>query len=141
VRSAVGRLADEEVAHVLHAGDYVSPFVLKEVLKCPGDFVGVFGNNDRDKVLLSKVSAGRIHPGPYELRLPDHRILILHEPYVLEAIAASGLYDLVIFGHTHEAVVERKGRTLVVNPGELGGWLYGRATFAIYESLARILRE
>lgn len=135
VRRAAQCFADEGVAHLLHAGDYVSPFVLKELLKCPGDFIGIFGNNDGDKVLLSKVSDWRIHPGPYELRLPDHRILILHEPYALEAVAASGFYDLVIFGHTHEAVVERKGRTLIVNPGELGGWLYGRATFAIYESL------
>ncbi len=135
VRRAVKRLVDEGVVHLLHAGDYVSPFLLKEVLECPGEFVGIFGNNDGDKVLLSRVSGGRIHPGPYELRLADRRILLLHEPYALEAMVAGGLHDLVIFGHTHQAVVERKGRTLIVNPGELGGWLYGRATFAIYDSL------
>ncbi len=134
VRRANRRFADEGVEHVLHAGDYVSPFVLKEVLQSPGEFTGIFGNNDGDKVLLSGVAGGRIHPGPHELRVADHRILILHEPYALDAVAASGFYDLVIFGHTHEALIERKGRTLLVNPGELGGWLYGRATFAIYDS-------
>ncbi|NOY54311.1 MAG: metallophosphoesterase [Deltaproteobacteria bacterium] len=127
-------LRKEGIELLLHAGDYIAPFVLRRLLKSAPEFVGVFGNNDGDRVLLSKTAEGRVHPAPFELTLPEHRIMILHEPYGLEAIVKSGLYHLVVFGHTHEALLERHGGTLVINPGETGGWLYGRSTAALYDT-------
>jgi len=56
----------------------------------------------------------------------------MHEPACLEALAAGGKVDVIIYGHTHEIDV-RTGRTLVINPGEGGGWLSGRATAAILD--------
>jgi len=132
--AALTLLREEGAELLLHGGDYIAPFVLRRLLKESPEFVGVFGNNDGDRVLLSKTAEGRIHPPPFELTLPDHRIMILHEPYGLEAITESGLFDLVVFGHTHEALLERHGRTLVINPGETGGWLYGRSTVALYDT-------
>jgi len=52
-------------------------------------------------------------------------------PVLLKALAESGLYDIVIYGHTHQAVIEKRGRTLVVNPGELCGCLTGRSSYAL----------
>ncbi len=135
--TALTLLREEGMELLLHGGDYIAPFVLRRLLKEAPEFVGVFGNNDGDRLLLSKTAGGRIHPAPYELSLTDHRIMILHEPYGLEAIVESGLYDLVVFGHTHEALLERHGKTLVINPGETGGWLYGRSTAAIYDTESR----
>lgn len=137
IQRAIQLFQEEGIELLIHAGDYISPFVLKEFLKGVPEFIGVFGNNDGDKLLLSKTAQGRIHPAPYELSLPDHRIMILHEPYGLEAVIQSGLYDVVIFGHTHESRLDRQGETLVFNPGELGGWLYGRCTVGIYDSQSR----
>jgi putative phosphoesterase len=137
IHRAIQLFQEEGIELLIHAGDYISPFVLKELLKGVPEFIGVFGNNDGDKLLLSKTAQGRIYPAPYELSLPDHRIMVLHEPYGLEAVIRSGLYDAVIFGHTHQSRLDRQGGTLVINPGELGGWLYGRSTVGIYDSKSR----
>ena len=59
-----------------------------------------------------------------------------------EPIAKSGEYDVVIYGHTHEIDVRKEG-TLIVNPGETGGWTTGRSTVAIVDldSLEAEIRE
>ena len=40
--------------------------------------------------------------------------------------------EVVVTGHTHKPEVGR-GEPLLVNPGELGGWLTGRASLAILD--------
>lgn len=131
---ALGLLRERGVSLVLHAGDFVSPFTAEPFRKANLRVVGVFGNNDGDKLYLQKQFAevGELHFGPHELELGGRKILLMHEPRALEALAASGRYDLVVYGHTHRPEV-REGPSRVVNPGELGGWLTGRATCALVD--------
>jgi putative phosphoesterase len=59
-RKAIKLFNDRKVKYVIHAGDYTSPFTLKlfKELKCK--YVGIFGNNDGDKLLLLERSEGNI---------------------------------------------------------------------------------
>jgi len=70
-----------------------------------------------------------------ELEVAGRRVAVYHgtSPILLRALVESGLYDVVVYGHTHQAVVERRGGTLVVNPGELCGCLTGRSTYAVVD--------
>ncbi|ANQ53163.1 metallophosphatase [Thermosipho sp. 1063] len=120
---------------VFHCGDFVAPFILPYFLK--EQFYGVFGNNDGEKLLLSQKSNYRIKPGPYEITLNNFKILIMHEPYALNAAKNSDLYDFVFFGHTHELLAEKHNNTLIINPGESSGWLTGKATAVILEPLTK----
>jgi hypothetical protein len=43
----------------------------------------------------------------------------------------SQIYDIVVYGHTHDPVIEKQGKTLAINPGECGGWLPGRSAIAL----------
>ncbi|MCK4687182.1 MAG: metallophosphoesterase family protein, partial [Candidatus Lokiarchaeota archaeon] len=44
-------------------------------------------------------------------------------------------FDIILFGHTHALMNKRyENGVLVVNPGELCGYLTGRATFAIVDT-------
>ena len=63
-------------------------------------------------------------------------------PELALPLARSGNYDLVVFGHTHE-VEERIEKGLMLNPGEVGGWLTGRCTVALVdlESLEVEIRD
>jgi putative phosphoesterase len=73
IKKAVDLLNESKVEHVIHAGDFTSPFtfsILKD-LKC--GFTGIFGNNDGDKLLLQKMSRGRIFNQPIFLNLPERR--------------------------------------------------------------------
>jgi uncharacterized protein len=129
---AAGIFNDMEVDHVLHAGDLVSPFTSIPLKTLNMDFTAVFGNNDGERVGLSNVFRGRIHRAPHSFEIGGKKILLMHEPDALDALVASGHYDAIIYGHTHEPEI-RKGRTLVINPGEACGWLKNRRTIAVWD--------
>jgi putative phosphoesterase len=121
------------VEHIIHAGDYTSPFTYKVIKNFKGGFTGIFGNNDGDRVLLNNMYQARIYPQPHVFSLDGRKIVVMHEPGVVDAVAESGHYDLVIYGHTHEPVIRRVKDTLVVNPGEAAGWLYGKPSVAVVD--------
>lgn len=121
-----------KVRMVFHAGDYIAPFSLNplnQILHC--DYRGVFGNNDGERIGLERIAGGRVHPSPAEFAIEKWRVLVAHELPAPEATAVDKAYRLVAYGHTHLPEVKRVGETLVVNPGECGGWLFGRCTVAI----------
>lgn len=130
-KKAIELFNNKNVQHVIHAGDYTSPFTLKlfKELKC--SFTGVFGNNDGDKILLLERSEGNIHYQPYILTLNNKKIIIMHEHYIVNALADSGHFDIIIYGHTHIPDIRKINKTLIINPGEVGTWLYGTHTVAI----------
>ncbi|NOZ25248.1 MAG: metallophosphoesterase [Nitrospirae bacterium] len=133
IAEAVSVFNEKGVSLVIHAGDFTSPFSLKPFGDLKADFVGIYGNNDGDKLLLRDRSKGRIHRQPHKFTFADKRIIVMHEPDLVDDLAASGHFDLIVYGHTHRAEVQRIDDTLVVNPGEAGHWLYGKATVAVVD--------
>jgi len=134
LRGALKRFRARGAELVLHAGDFVSPFMALPFKEAGLKVIGVFGNNDGDKLYLRErfSQTGELNFGPHELELSGRRILLMHEPRALSALAASGHYDLIVYGHTHEVDL-REGPPLILNPGECGGWLSGRATCALVD--------
>jgi putative phosphoesterase len=131
IKKAVRLFNERGVVHVIHAGDFTSPFTFRVLKDLQCAFTGIFGNNDGDKLLLHRMSEGRIFNQPHIFELDGKRIVVIHEHQIAEALADSGHYDLVIYGHTHKAEVRKAGAALVVNPGEAGSWLYGKSTVAV----------
>jgi putative phosphoesterase len=133
ITKAVGVFNDAEVSRVLHAGDLVAPFVSKPLANLKADLTAVFGNNDGERFGLAHVFQGKIYRPPHLLNIEGNRILLLHEPDNLKALADSEYFDVIIYGHTHDVDIQR-GKTLVINPGECGGWLRGRRTVALWDT-------
>lgn len=131
LKKAVDYFNARKVNHVIHAGDFTSPFTFRVLNSLQSGFTGIFGNNDGDRLLLQKHSEGRVHNQPHILELNDRKIIVMHEHHVIDALAQSGFYDLVIYGHTHIPDIKTLRNTLVVNPGEASGWLYGKPTLAV----------
>lgn len=136
IKKAVGLFNREEVATVLHGGDIISPITAKEFGALKAPLIGVFGNNDGDILFLTKrfEKIGTLHPKRWEGELDGKKCLLIHEPDMLEALALSGVYDVIVYGHTHRAEISRKGKTLVINPGEGGGWITGKSTVALLDT-------
>ena len=131
IREAVEIFKEKDVDLVIHAGDYIAPFAVAPLRDLDCEYVGVFGNNDGERLGISKISQGRISVHPHSMEFGGKKILVLHEPGELNALIKSQMYDIVIYGHTHDPLVEKEGRTLAINPGECGGWLRGRCTIAL----------
>ena len=96
--------------------------------------IGVFGNNDGERIGVAKrfESLGEVHNNLAEVEVGSRKICAMHYPELAEAIAQSGEYDIVIYGHTHQ-IDARQEKSLILNPGEVGGWVTGKSTVAIVD--------
>lgn len=135
IRKAVDFFNDKKISFVLHAGDIISPICVKELRRLKMKMIAVFGNNDGEKNLWrEKIKGwGEVYDGFYETVIEGQKILLIHEPYHLDALSLSQKYDVIIYGHTHNVDQKQTGKTLIVNPGECGGWLNGKSTIAVLD--------
>jgi putative phosphoesterase len=140
VEKAVKYLNDQKVGLVLHAGDYVAGFVIPKFKQLNCKLIGVFGNNDGDHELLKKrfseTTNCTIHDRFAAVEVEGYRIALLHgeETELLNAIIECGYFNAVIHGHSHNKSIEKKGKTLAINPGELCVYLTGKPTIAILDT-------
>lgn len=138
IEAAVKRFNSEKVALVLHAGDYVSPFVTKPFGKLKAKLIGVFGNNEAEKELIKnrfEEIGAEIRGKLADLTVENRRIAMYHgeNNLLLDIIIRSKLFDVVVTGHTHWPKIEKIDGVLVVNPGEACGWLTGKKTIALVD--------
>lgn len=126
IRKAIRLFTDENAEAVLHAGDFIAPFAVKEIMKFEGKVTAIFGNNDGEKKGILKLGFDVADP-PRTVELGGRRALLSHAP----PEDTEGV-DVVIFGHTHEVMAEQ-GTPLLLNPGECGGWLSGRCSVALLD--------
>jgi putative phosphoesterase len=140
IEKAIQTLNQQNVGLVFHAGDYVAGFVIPKFKQLNCNLIGVFGNNDGDHELLKKrfneTTNCTIHDRFAQATIDNYRIALLHghETELLDAIIDSGYFDAVIHGHSHNKGIERKGKTLAINPGELCGYITGKPSIAILDT-------
>jgi hypothetical protein len=146
VDQAVKKLQEAKVELVLHAGDYTSPFVIPHFKPFKGKFVGVFGNNDGDHEFLKRRfnEFGLDMRGIFaEVKADGLRIALLHggesgsppgPSELLKSLLDSECYDVLVYGHSHDAKAYKKGKMLIINPGEVCGYLTQKPSVAVFNT-------
>ncbi len=134
---AVKIFNDVSVDRVLHAGDLVSPFVISKLSDLDAKLHYVWGNNEGDRLhILKKFEEIGIEPaGSFEsIEIDDHNIALFHgeNEEIVESLAASGKYDVVVRGHTHKSGI--KENPLVINPGAVSGYLAEERTVGLLDT-------
>lgn len=141
IERAIERLKEERVILVLHAGDYISPFTAKPFANLDAPIIGVFGNNCAETETLSRVysEVGADLRGYFaEVKEDGLRIALTHGHIKSEMDKAmGGGYDVVVMGHSHRASVREENSILVINPGEVCGYLTGNSTVAFLDTEKR----
>jgi len=142
IDKAVERLNRENVDLVLHAGDYIAGFSIQHLKPLKARLIGIFGNNDGDHELIQKKfkELGAELRGRFaEVIVDGLRIAMLHgqEEETANSLINAGSHDLIVHGHTHEAKTHQKGKTLIVNPGEVCGYVSGKSTIATLNTKTR----
>jgi len=138
IQKAVKVFHSSGVELVIHVGDYCSAFTATSFKDLNTKLVGVFGENDGDRMELRKEYekiGAEIHGEFHILEVEKKRIAITHgtDLKVIEGLANSDSFDLIVYGHTHVPKVTRINKTLLVNPGEACGFLYGKRTVAVVD--------
>ena len=143
VDKAIEKLNREKVGMVLHAGDYVAPFTVVRFKQLKAKLIGVFGNNDGDHEFLKKrfadIETAEIRGNFAEVIVDGLKIALLHgeNEEFLQSLVNTESYDVVVHGHSHEAKTYKKDKTIVINPGEICGYLSGKSTIALLDTATR----
>ena len=122
VQRAVEIFIEQAVEYILHAGDITMPqtaSMFSQVINA--EFIGVFGNCDSDRKYIQdciQMAGGSICSEPFIGKVGEKRVFMTHKPAVLDNILGSKMYDLVVYGHTHNQLIHNADGTLIVNPGK-----------------------
>jgi len=139
--AAVAEASEAGAEAVLHCGDLVAPSTLHSLDKYQLPVHVIHGNNTGDLFTLARLAnreGSNIHYHGMDagLELGGRRIFLVHYPHYARAMAITGDWDMVCFGHSHKVQVEPMdnilgGKTLLVNPGTIGGVGRAPATYIL----------
>lgn len=115
--------------HIIHLGDHVRDAVdIESIFGIPVTYVS--GNCDY-------YEAGAAHE--QMLTFGEHRILLTHGHmyqvkstlHLLRKIIDEGRANIVLFGHTHRAMIEYYENGIIMNPGSISLPRDGNASFGV----------
>lgn len=136
IAELVQRLVEGGASLLMHAGDHCSPFSLVPVNDANIPMLGVFGRNDGDPEGLAAVAAQgvgtELYESPHSFEVGGKQILIVHDLVDINNRSVEQ-HQFVIHGSTHQVEMKTRGDTLLLNPGEACGWLYGACTAALLD--------
>jgi putative phosphoesterase len=126
LRRALERIKKEDAGMIIHCGDFIAPFMLMELNQANIPVHGVFGNNDGDQYLLTKLSLDTwtnitLHSLVGQIDIDGFNVAFTHQSIVGEALASGNNFKMVCYGHSHEYLCKEIGRTILLNPGEIMG--------------------
>jgi putative phosphoesterase len=137
VGAIVALLNDVGVERVVHTGDITKAKTLEALARLDAPLFGVYGNNDRER---SSLEAAALQHGfhlvepPLELHWAGRRLVVVHDPLELDG-DVHHRYDVVLHGHNHRRILERRGDALIFNPGECAGFLKGHNAVGLVDLL------
>lgn len=130
VRDLISEISKEKVDFFIHAGDVISPFTMKEFEGIERLYVA-FGNNDGERNKLTEIA---VSSGWFigEIVILGN-LAVYHgtNPETLRMLERN--YEVVVTGHTHKAEIRKSEGSIVINPGEVCGYLTGKRSFAVFE--------
>jgi putative phosphoesterase len=100
------------VDHILHAGDVGDPVILEQLRE----------------VAAVSVVRGNVDHGPWATELPwtevfeigGHALFMLHDRADLDLDPVAAGISAVIYGHSHQPLIEWRDEVLFLNPGSAG---------------------
>ena len=133
IRLAVALFKQQGAEGLLHLGDFVAPFAMKEVMKFEGPLFAIYGNNDGEKKGLKKLFP-ELKDGPYVFEIGGRNLGVAHSVEEIPADYRTSC-DGVFYGHSHKRVHNPKegAQALELNPGEGCGWITGKPSCAILD--------
>ncbi len=116
---------------VIHCGDVVAPTALRPLQQFGLPVHVIHGNNMGDTFAMFMLaqepeSVIHYHGQDAGIQLDGKRIFIVHYPHYAEAMAITGDWDIVCFGHDHRPKIDSVTgitgqQTLLLNPGTVAG--------------------
>lgn len=144
-------LNKEKIDLLIHCGDFEMPFTMRVMAQAKFPIKAVLGNGDPDiqkflfqlqNLEILKNIQIDIQPEMQDFIIDGKRIAVFHgdDENLNNEILESQLYDVFCLGHSHVAKIQRKGKTLVINPGSFVGFFaeigVEKRTIVIYDTVS-----
>ncbi len=97
------------VDHILHAGDIGNPSILDDLAPI-APVTAIHGNIDLPSIA----------PATDFLTLEGHLIYLIHSLAALDLNPHTAGIAMIVSGHTHKPLIERRDNILYLNPGSCG---------------------
>ena len=137
IAALVAEFQAREVALVLHAGDYCSPFSLAPLHALTVPVIGVFGRNDGDRPGLTAAAAQglatELFESPHSLEVGGRRDAPGARRRRGGGAVASPRTSSWCTAASTAAEMKMRGEALMVCPGEGCGWVNGYPGAAILD--------
>lgn len=137
----INRLKEKEIAEAIVLGDYCAPPTVRTLVASGLRCRCIFGNNDGDAGQIleaAQSSEGRVtfSQGDFDqYEIDGQKVFVTHYPEIARPVAQSGQFNAVFYGHNHELFQEKLDNgCLLLNPGEVWGWLKGAISYAIWDT-------
>lgn len=125
IQWAVTLFNDTKIDLFIHLGDIISPIMAAHFSPLTMERVFLYGNNDGEKVWL-KEKLKDVYTPPYFVTKKGVSLYCTHvAPAKWDTIIAEYGPDFILFGHTHQQYFEKIADTVIFNPGEACGLLFG----------------
>ena len=129
-----------DVQKIIFLGDFMNNGIAKLLANANIPVVSIWGNNDGDKVAITKTAMSEksnltVGFDTFDfLEIDNRKIFVTHYPLLAKPMAKSGDFDAVFYGHDHIKNLDKIGDCLIVNPGEISAHKTGKASFAVYDT-------
>jgi len=98
--------------HIVHAGDVGDPEILRELSKIASLTV-VRGNTDKGHWAEALPETAMLEFGPTY-------IYVVHDLAALDISPKAAGVSVVVYGHSHQPLIDRRDGVIYVNPGSAG---------------------
>lgn len=141
-------LLNNEIEALIHLGDFTSPFTVRFIHELingsVNTVIAVLGNNDGDILSISKLFnqyGWQLNPSPCIVEIEGRKFYLMHgtgpidfTEKIVRSVFEKLDVDAVLYGHTHMARYERAGSKILLNPGEVCGYIAGKVSAALLET-------
>ncbi len=139
VKKAMKAISNSDIGALIFCGDFCGSKVAQIIAEFKGPIYVVLGNHDGDPLRIVQYGTEKnaqfkvFHEGGGVFECGGKKIALTHYPLYGNALARTGDYDLVCFGHDHDPRIETHDNCIAVNPGSILGDKKP-ASFAIYDT-------
>lgn len=134
------KFKEKDIEQIIFLGDFMHAGIAKFLSKSKIPVLAIWGNNDGEKVAITKnalasgsnlTMSNRIYDF---VEFDNKKMFLTHYHDLAKPMALSGQFDVVFYGHNHVKYIEQINDCLMVNPGEISAHKTGKASFAIYDT-------
>lgn len=129
-----------DIKKIIFLGDFMNNWIAKLLAASEIPVYAVWGNNDGDKVAITKTALSQwsnleVWFDTFDIiEIENRKIFLTHYPMLAKPMAKSWDFDAVFYWHNHLYNIDQTNNCIIVNPWEISAHKTSKATFAIYDS-------